>query len=96
MRGVRILYFAWLRERAGRSEDAYARDLVDFLADVAGTAPWLALIDRVGLELGRLGLPPGAAAFASAARVLASQYAPLPGGVHPRGARRGDSVAAAS
>jgi len=50
-----------------RSEDAYARSFIEFLAEVERAAPALALIDRIGLELGALGADPRLAIFDSLA-----------------------------
>jgi molybdopterin converting factor subunit 1 len=38
-RRVRVLYFAWLRERVGRAEETL--DLPDAVTDVAGLTAWL-------------------------------------------------------
>lgn len=56
---VRVLYFAWLRERMGRGEEALP--VPDGVADVAGLVAWLAARDAAG-----------ATAFASPALVRAA------------------------
>jgi molybdopterin synthase sulfur carrier subunit len=43
---VRVLYFAWLRERAGRSEEHL--DLPPGVASVGALAAWLQARDKVG------------------------------------------------
>lgn len=43
---LRVLYFAWLRERMGRAEEALP--VPDGVADVAGLVAWLAARDAAG------------------------------------------------
>jgi len=43
MRQVRILYFAWLRERAGRGEESVA--LPEHVGTIGSLMAWLALRD---------------------------------------------------
>lgn len=44
---IRILYFAWLRERAGRGEEQLA--LPEGVATVGGLVAWLRARDAAGL-----------------------------------------------
>lgn len=43
---LRVLYFAWLRERMGRADEALP--VPDGVADVAGLVAWLAARDAAG------------------------------------------------
>lgn len=56
---LRVLYFAWLRERMGRAEEALP--VPDGVGDVASLVAWLAARD-----------PAGAAAFTDPALVRAA------------------------
>ena len=51
------------RAAEARSEEAYARGLVDFLAEVQHAAPTLRLLDRVASELGAMHADPSLAVF---------------------------------